>query len=99
MYEELIKRLRWTAANDEQVFDAETATLAADAIEQLQSRLAQITAERHGRWIKKHDNVVYWYACSECGEETPCNKWGHRCFSRFCPSCGSRMDLEVNEYA
>lgn len=45
---------------------------------------------RRGRWIKKTGGIVYWYACPECGEETPCNKWGHRCFSRFCPSCGSR---------
>ena len=25
----------------------------------------------HGRWIKKHDNVRYWYECSECGRKPP----------------------------
>ena len=40
-YKELIERLHWTAKNDEFVFDAETATLAATAIETL---LSQLTA-------------------------------------------------------
>ena len=40
-YTQLVKRLRWTAANDEQVFDAETAMLAAQAIETMQAQLEQ----------------------------------------------------------
>lgn len=35
MYDDLIKRLIWTANNDEKPFDAETAFLAAKAIEKL----------------------------------------------------------------
>ena len=36
---ELIKALRWIAANDEIVFSAEKATEAADALEELQAQL------------------------------------------------------------
>lgn len=45
---ELIKALRWIAANDETVFNADKATEAADALEELQAQLAQVTAERDG---------------------------------------------------
>ena len=36
---DLITRLRWTASNDDKPFDAETATLAAEAIENLDAQL------------------------------------------------------------
>ena len=51
-YTELIKRLRWTAANDDDVFDAETAILAANAIEAITAALAE---ERH-----RHDRLQGW---------------------------------------
>lgn len=51
-YTELLKRLRWTAANDDDVFDADTATLAANAIETITAALAE---ERH-----RHDRLQGW---------------------------------------
>lgn len=45
-YKELIERLHWTAKNDEFVFDAETATLAATAIETLLSQLRWAEGKR-----------------------------------------------------
>lgn len=45
-YAQLVKRLRWTAASDEQVFDAETAMLAAQAIQTLQTELEQAKAQK-----------------------------------------------------
>lgn len=47
----------------------------------------------HGRWIKKHDNVCYWYECSECGRKPPYSEFYQEDHSRYCPNCGARMDL------
>lgn len=47
----------------------------------------------HGRWIKKHDNVRYWYECSECGRKPPYSEFYQEDHSRYCPNCGARMDL------
>ena len=51
---------------------------------------AEAEPVRHGRWIAKEDEVSYWWECSEChSDETQ--------KSPYCPNCGARMDLEVDE--
>ena len=51
MYQELIKRLIWTASNDDKPFDAETATLAAEAIKKLHEQ------EKRNNWISVEDRM------------------------------------------
>jgi rubrerythrin len=46
----------------------------------------------HGRWVKKTEDYVYYYACSECGEPVLKSQWGHDFFSDYCPNCGAMMD-------
>ncbi len=46
----------------------------------------------HGRWVKKTEDYVYYYACSECGEPVLKSQWGHDFFSDYCPNCGAKMD-------
>ena len=48
-------------------------------------------------WKKRIGHGVYWYACSECGEDVPKNRYGHDYFSRRCPHCGAHMDFESEE--
>ena len=50
------------------------------------------SAERHGRWNNGF--------CSVCGEEA-LTEWndtgGEYAFTKFCPHCGAKMDLEKEE--
>lgn len=49
-------------------------------------------AERpQGEWIKKFNEVSYWYECDQCGERPARNYLGDDYLSRFCPNCGSQM--------
>jgi len=50
------------------------------------------SAERTARWVRVHDDVQYWYACSECMEKMPLSRYGHEYYSRYCPACGARME-------
>lgn len=52
----------------------------------------------HGRWVKVHDEVCYWLACSVCGEEIP-KRFGTDYYTKYCPNCGARMDGGVNDAA
>lgn len=52
---------------------------------------------RHGKWERKENSKVYWYACSVCNEEVPKNEYGDDYFSDYCPSCGAKMDLGDDE--
>lgn len=46
---------------------------------------------KSGRWVKKTEDFVYYYACSECGEPVLKSQWGHDFFSDYCPNCGADM--------
>ncbi len=50
----------------------------------------------HGRWVKQVENGMYWYVCSECGEEVPKTRYKHDFFSDYCPNCGAKMDGDGN---
>ena len=45
----------------------------------------------HGRWQPHSKVEVPVYHCSFCGGQA-LFAWGKQCKSRYCPSCGSRMD-------
>lgn len=52
------------------------------------------------RWVKRFvatDEFSYcYYACSRCGETIPRTSYGSEYFSNYCPSCGAKMDAEVD---
>lgn len=49
---------------------------------------ANVAEVRHGRWVRdKWPSGTHKLICSECGE------WSGK-KSRYCPSCGARMDKE-----
>ena len=63
---------------------------AADAIEEL---------SKTGTWVKRHDDVCYWYECSECGEKPLRSIWtDERVKTPYCAYCGARMiEAEVEQ--
>lgn len=44
-----------------------------------------------GHWVRKYDELGYWYDCSECGMRACRDNWGLDCESNFCPYCGADM--------
>lgn len=58
---------------------------------------ADVAEVRHGKWIRKENTKVYWYACSLCGEKVPKNEYGNDYWSDYCPRCGTIMDLGDDE--
>ena len=49
---------------------------------------ADVAEVRHGRWVRdKWPSGTHKLICSECGE------WSGK-QSKYCPSCGARMDKE-----
>ena len=53
---------------------------------------ADVVEVKHGKWIKKTDDVSYWYECSECSERPPYGRYKETLFSDYCPYCGAKMD-------
>lgn len=55
-------------------------------------------APKTGHWIKKHDNVGWWYVCDKCGS-TPL--WDENAsevvLSPYCPNCGADMRADRSE--
>lgn len=49
----------------------------------------------HAHWKKEIENGVYWYVCSECGNEVPKTRYKTDLYSAYCPYCGAHMDEEV----
>jgi len=43
-----------------------------------------------GEWIKAHDDVCWWWECSECHEQ-PLQRYKYDRLSNYCPSCGARL--------
>lgn len=58
---------------------------------------ADVQEVKHGRWIK-NDGRYGWH-CSVCGEDDlyafawNCDTGENELQDRYCPNCGSRMDL------
>lgn len=51
-----------------------------------------VTVRGTGYWKRKVEYGVYWYVCSECGNELPKSRCGTDYFSDYCPDCGAMMD-------
>ena len=68
---------------------------AAKAVDSIPS--ADVQPVRHGRWIKKHDDVCYWHECSECGINPPKDQWKNEWKSPYCHNCGAKMQGDANE--
>lgn len=50
----------------------------------------------HAKWIRKEDDICYWYECSNCGCDIPQNRYHNDWFSNWCPDCGAAMvEIEV----
>lgn len=45
-----------------------------------------------GRWVKKVDDGMYWYECSECGDYPLKSAFGHDVYSDWCPRCGAKLE-------
>lgn len=43
-------------------------------------------------WIKKENDVCYWYECSICGRKPLKYVYGYDALSSYCPNCGARME-------
>ena len=56
-------------------------------------KAADVAEVRHGKWVRMEDDVVYWYACSECKKRIPKTEYGNDAWSNYCPNCGTKMDL------
>lgn len=54
-------------------------------------KTSDVAEVRRGKWERKENTKVYWYACSLCGERVPQNEYGYDYFSDYCPNCGARM--------
>lgn len=54
-------------------------------VEEMESE--DVESIKHGRWLINSDG--YYPYCSECNEEPTM-----RIMSKFCPSCGAKMDKE-----
>lgn len=50
----------------------------------------------HGYWKREVEDGVYWYVCSECGNEVPKSRWRTDYFSDYCPNCGAMMDMDMD---
>lgn len=61
------------------------------SFEDRKKRTKEMVEVVHGRWEKKTEDYVYYYACSECGEAVLKSQWGHDFFSDYCPNCGADM--------
>ena len=58
---------------------------------------ADVEPVRHGEWIIVEDEYVGYVKCSVCGDAF--TSWGAiwGAITRYCPSCGARMDGDDNE--
>lgn len=65
------------------------------AIDEIEA--ADVAEVRHGKWVRMEDDVVYWYACSECKKRIPKTEYGNDAWSNYCPNCGAKMDLGDDE--
>ena len=93
--DEALTALRFTADGELAHWgDRKEWCLHGSEIEMLIKNAPTIEAEpvRHGMWVRIEDECTYWYECSECGEESLRDGWTQRVFSRYCPSCGAKME-------
>ena len=93
---ELQKRLEQIANESDYLHDGDTwdtgVNLAGTQVDLMPT--ADVVEVKHGKWLKKTDDIYYWYECSECSERPPCDRYKETFFSDYCPHCGAKMDGE-----
>ena len=47
----------------------------------------------YAKWVKREDDICYWYECENCGEEPPHTEYGQEYYSPRCPACGAHMSF------
>ena len=84
-----IKKFENYRRDCEEENDERAAQIFEDCVSELMDLPADDVAEvKHGRWVRdKWPSRTHKLICSECGE------WSGK-KSRYCPSCGARMDKE-----
>ena len=67
----------------------------------LTGKLTQAEAQlpKHGKWVRKESENIYWFECSECGGHPMRDTWdGEGKLTDFCPRCGADMrKMEVQD--
>ena len=58
---------------------------------------ADVAEVMHGKWVRMEDDIIYWYACSECKVNIPKTEYGNDYWSDYCPRCGAIMDFGGDE--
>lgn len=59
---------------------------------------ADVAPVIHAKWIKKHDDMCWWWECSACGAEPLRSRWNDSdALSKFCPDCGARLEVDWGE--
>lgn len=47
-----------------------------------------------GKWVKNHDEVMWWWECSNCKEKPLISRFGDaEVLSAYCPRCGAKMEV------
>lgn len=97
---DLTKCVKYGNENAEQQHDSYSTMMMYEIADEIEDApAADVAPVRPGKWLKKHDSIMYWHECSECGERRPRNFYGYEWDSPFCPSCGARMDGGVDRAA
>lgn len=51
-----------------------------------------------GKWVKNHDEVMWWWECSNCKEKPLISRFGDaEVLSAYCPRCGVKLEIPEGE--
>ena len=51
-----------------------------------------------GKWVKNHDEVMWWWECSNCKEKPLISRFGGaEVLSAYCPRCGAKLEIPEGE--
>ena len=51
-----------------------------------------------GKWVKNHDEVMWWWECSNCKEKPLIARFGDaEVLSAYCPRCGVKLEIPEGE--
>lgn len=51
-----------------------------------------------GKWVKNHDEVMWWWECSCCKEKPLIARFGDaEVLSAYCPRCGAKLEIPEGE--
>lgn len=50
---------------------------------------------KSGKWIIRKNKSFWWWACSNCNEEAPYDKYGGHRLGYYCDHCGLKMTIDT----